>query len=110
MSSGRDPRHETLPRDTQDDVCKKVADLRMTPIEGREFQRFREEKMRGRVRMSKLEAEMDNLIASSLRYKSPYKRSAKQLANEAIEAAELESLNKGDYKRTTKIVETKRKV
>ena len=110
MSSGRDPRHETLPRDTQDDVCKKVADLRMTPIEGREFQRFREDNMRGRQRVQKLEAEMDNLIASSLHYKSPYKRSAQQLAKEALEAAEHESLNRADYKKTTRIVETKRNV
>ena len=91
MSSGRDPRHLPLPRDTTgDDVSKKVADLRMTPIDGRDFNTFHEASMRGRQRLNKLERELDSLTASSLSYKPPARLSAQQLAREALEAAERE--------------------
>ena len=108
MTSGRDPRHETLARDTKDDVSKKVADLRMTPIDGRELYRFQEANTQGRLRVHKLEAELDSLISSSLRYKSPYKRSAQQLAKKALEAAEQERLSSAENTKTTRIIETKR--
>ena len=110
MSSGRDPRHVPLTRDTTgDDVSKKVADLRMTPIDGREFHTFHEATMRGRQRVNKLERELDCLTASSLSYKPPVRLSAQQLAKEALEAAEMERCG-GTYKRTVLLSETKSKI
>ena len=110
MSSGRDPRHVPLARDTTgDDVSKKMADLRMTPIDGRDFHSFQEARMRGRQRVNKLERELDCLTASSLSYQPPVRVSAEQLAREALQAAEVERSG-GTYKRTVLTRETKARI
>ena len=110
MSSGRDPRHTPLSRDTRgDDVSKKVADLRMTPIDGRDFHTFYEANMRGRQRLNKLERELDSLTASSLSYKPPHRLSAQQLAKEALEAAEMERCG-GTYRKTVLTSKTEAKM
>jgi len=106
-ASGRDPRHVLLPRDKSDDICKKVADLRMTPIEGRDFESYREATIRGRIRVNKLEKELDSMISNSMSYKSNYLKSARQMAKEAYEAAESESQSSRTYRKTT-IVDAKK--
>ena len=123
-ASGRDPRHILLPRDKSDDICKKVknlflksefggqsllkvADLRMTPIEGRDFDNYREATARGRIRVNKLEKELNNMISNSMSYKSHYLKSAKQMAKEAYEASESEAQSSRSYRKTT-IVDSKK--
>jgi len=108
-SSGRDPRHVGVPWDTSDDICKKVADLRITPFEGRELQSHREANMRGRLRVQKLEKELSALTSSAMKYKSFYSKSASQMAKEAIEASESEAAASKKVRKTT-IVESSRQV
>merc|ERR1712215_176999 len=109
VSSGRDPRHVGVPRDTSDDICKKVADLRMTPFEGRELESYSEASMRGRLRVQKLEKELSALTSSAMKYKSSYLKSASQMAKEAIEASESEAAASKTMRKTT-IVESSRQV
>jgi len=109
VSSGRDPRHVGVPRNTSDDICYKVADLRMTPFEGREMQSHTEASMRGRVRVQKLEKELNALTSSAMKYKSFYAKSAAQMAKEAIEASESEAAASRKVRRTT-VVESSREV
>merc|ERR1711936_1427934 len=109
VSSGRDPRHVGVPRDTSDDICKKVADLRMTPFEGRELESYSEANMRGRLRVQKLEKELSALTSCAMKYKSSYLKSASQMAKEAIEASESEAAASKTMRKTT-IVESSRQV
>merc|ERR1712168_1736244 len=108
-SSGRDPRHVGVPRDTSDDICYKVADLRMTPFESRELQSHTEASMRGRLRVQKIEKELSALTSSAMKYKSFYSKSAAQMAKEAIEASECEAAESRKVRKTT-IVESSRQV
>merc|ERR1712098_46834 len=108
-SSGRDPRHVGVPRDTSDDICYKVADLRMTPFESRELQSHTEANMRGRLRVQKLEKELSALTSSAMKYKSFYAKSAAQMAKEAIEASESEAAASRKVRKTT-VVESSRQV
>lgn len=108
-SSGRDPRHVGVPRDLSDDICYKVADLRMTPFESRELQSHTEANMRGRLRVQKLEKELSALTSSAMKYKSFYSKSASQMAKEAIEASESEAAASRKVRKTT-IVESSRQV
>merc|ERR1712168_1305622 len=108
-SSGRDPRHVGVPRDTSDDICYKVADLRMTPFESRELQSHTEASMRGRLRVQKLEKELSALTSSAMKYKSFYAKSAAQMAKEAIEASESEAAESRTVRKTT-IMESSRQV
>merc|ERR1711892_1028634 len=108
-SSGRDPRHVGVPRDTSDDICYKVADLRMTPFESRELQSQTEANMRGRLRVQKLEKELSALTSSAMKYKSFYSKSAAQMAREAIEASESEAAASKSMRKTT-IVESSKQV
>ena len=85
-----------------------VADLRMTPFEGRDYDSFREATVRGRYRVNKLERELNDMISSNMSYKSCYSKSAKQMAKEAYEAAESESKSSRGYKKTT-VIETSKK-
>jgi len=108
-SSGRDPRHVGVPRDTSDDICKKVADLCITPFEGRELQSHTEANMRGRLRVQKMEKELSALTTSAMKYRSFYSKSASQMAKEAIEASESEAAASKKVRKTT-IIESSRQV
>merc|ERR1712133_178389 len=69
VNSGKDPRHVMVPRNLDDDICKKVADIHM--IDDSSMSR------EGRIKVEKLEKELNALINSSMSYKSNYKMSAK---------------------------------
>jgi len=101
--SGQDPRHVTLPRGIgADDVSKKVADLRLTPISGRDYDSHRALTLRGRARILRLEKELDSVVSRSLaggrRY---FAKSARQLAKEA-EKESQQSLS-GKYRKMTTV-------
>ena len=79
----------------------------MTPIEGRDFDSYREATARGRFRVNKLEKELNSMISNSMSYKSHYLKSAQQMAKEAYEAAESEAQSSRTYRKTT-IVDSKK--
>merc|ERR1712203_672900 len=95
--SGRDPRHTLVPRDLEDDICKKVADIHMYENSTKSQQ--------ARVKVEKMEKELNALINSSMAYKSVYNKTAKQMAMEAMEACESEAAAPSKKIRKT-VVET----
>merc|ERR1712037_415066 len=72
--SGRDPRHVMVPRNLEDDICKKVADIHM-----------HENSVKSQQGRLKMEKELAALITSSMSYKSVYSKTAKQMAMEAMQ-------------------------
>lgn len=101
--SGQDPRHVTLSRGTaEDDVSKKVADLRISPLSGRDYDSHRALTVRGRVRVLRLERELDSVVSSSMAYsRSYYAKSARQLAKEAEQ--ESQQSQSGKYRKITTV-------
>lgn len=101
--SGQDPRHVTLSRGTAvDDVSKKVADLRMTPISGRDYDSHRALTVRGRTRIQRLERELDSVVSSSMAYnRSYYAKTARQLAKEAEQESQHSQC--GKYRKITTV-------
>merc|ERR1711936_88740 len=97
--SGRDPRHTLVPRNLEDDICKKVADIHMYENSTKSQQ--------ARVKVEKMEKELNALINSSMAYKSVYKKTAKQMAMEAMEACESEAASSKKVRKT--VVETSSK-
>merc|ERR1711988_326315 len=91
--SGRDPRHTLVPRDLEDDICKKVADIHMYEDSARSSQH-------ARLKVEKMEKELNALISSSMAYKSVYKKTAKQMAMEAMEACESEAASSKKIRKT----------
>jgi len=91
--SGRDPRHTLVPRDLEDDICKKVADIHMYEDSARSSQQ-------ARLKVEKMEKELNALISSSMAYKSVYKKTAKQMAMEAMEACESEAASSKKIRKT----------
>ena len=81
----------------------------MTPIDGRDYDSYREASVRGRVRVSKLEKELNNTISTNMSYRSNYLKSARQMAKEAYDAAESESKSSRGYKKTTVVESSNRR-
>jgi len=106
QTSGKDPRHIGVPWDTSDDICKKVADIHMTPYEGREVGEARAASSQSRLKMERMEKELASITASAMKYRSMYSKSAHQMASEAMQAVEEESKSK--TVRKTVVQETKR--
>merc|ERR1712042_409980 len=84
VNSGKDPRHVLVPRNHDDDICKKAADIHMYDTSSMSNA--------GRVKVEKLEKELNALIASSMSYKSSYAKSARQMASEAMSAFDAEAM------------------
>jgi len=97
VNSGKDPRHVMVPRNLDDDICKKVADIHM--LDNSSMSR------EGRNKVEKLEKELNALINSSMSYKSNYKMSAKQMAMQAMEDCQSEAAASSKKIRKT-VVET----
>jgi len=104
-TSGRDPRHVGVPRDITDDICKKVADIHMAPFEGREIAAARSALSQGKLKIDKMEKELAAITTSAMKYHSVYLKSARQMASEAMMAAEAEEKSSSKKVRKT-IVES----
>merc|ERR1712112_538231 len=100
VNSGKDPRHVLVPRNHDDDICKKVADIHMYDTTSMSNE--------GRVKVEKLERELNALIASSMSYKSSHAKSAKQMASEAMSACDAEAMASSKIIRKT-VVESSSK-
>merc|ERR1712055_737745 len=105
--SGKDPRHTVLPRNTGDDICKVVADLHISPFASKEINSAKSASMHGRVKVERLEKELDRLTESAMSYKSIYAKSAAQMAKEALEACEMEAASSKKVRKTV-VEETSR--
>lgn len=106
QTSGKDPRHVGVPRDTSDDICKKVADIHMSPYEGREIGEARAASSQSKLKMERMEKELASITSSAMKYRSLYTKSAAQMAMEAMSAVEEESKSKKVKK--TVVEETRR--
>jgi len=109
-TSGKDPRHVGVPRDISDDICKKVADIHMTPYDSREIGMARQASAAGRLKVERMEKELASITSSAMKYKSFYLKSAAQMAKDALEAAETEAMASKKVKRTVVEESSRRQV
>jgi len=90
-SSGKDPRHTVLPRSLGDDICKVVADLHISPYESKEVNAAKASYAQGRLKVDRMEKQLQHLTDSAMSYKSIYAKSAAQMAREAMEVTQYSS-------------------
>merc|ERR1739848_284640 len=90
-SSGRDPRHVYVPRDTSDDVLYKIADLHIQPYDRQELGVAKSAVAQGKLKIDRMEKELAAITSSAMKFQSSYAKSAKQMAKEAMEASESEA-------------------
>merc|ERR1712010_202621 len=109
VSSGEDPRHAVLPRSLGDDICKVVADLHISPYETKEVNAAKASYAQGRLKVDRMEKQLQCLTASAMSYKSSYSKSAAQMAREAMEACEQEAASSKKVRRTV-VEESSRRV
>merc|ERR1712200_120816 len=108
-SSGKDPRHTVLPRSLGDDICKVVADLHISPYESKEVNAAKASYAQGRLKVDRMEKQLQHLTDSAMSYKSIYAKSAAQMAREAVEACEQEAASSKKVRRTV-VEESSRRV
>merc|ERR1712001_336504 len=109
VSSGKDPRHTVLPRSLGDDICKVVADLHISPFESKEVNAAKASYAQGRLKVDRMEKQLQSLTDSAMSYKSIYAKSAHQMAREAMEACEQEAASSKKVRRTV-VEESSRRV
>jgi len=109
VSSGKDPRHTVLPRNLGDDICKVVADLHISPYESKEVNAAKASYAQGRLKVDRMEKQLQFLTDSAMSYKSTYAMSARQMAKEAMEACEQEAASSKKVRRTV-VEESSRRV
>jgi len=109
VSSGKDPRHTVLPRSLGDDICKVVADLHISPYESKEVNAAKASYAQGRLKVDRMEKQLQCLTDSAMSYKSSYSKSASQMAREAMEACEQEAASSKKVRRTV-VEESSRRV
>merc|ERR1711970_1692234 len=109
VSSGKDPRHTVLPRSLGDDICKVVADLHISPYESKEVTAAKASYAQGRLKVDRMEKQLQHLTDSAMSYKSIYAKSAAQMAREAMEACEQEAASSKKVRRTV-VEESSRRV
>merc|ERR1712128_3707 len=109
VSSGKDPRHTVLPRNLGDDICKVVADLHISPYESKEVNAAKASYAQGRLKVDRMEKQLQFLTDSAMSYKSTYAMSARQMAKEAMEACEQEAASSKKVQRTV-VEESSRRV
>merc|ERR1712183_1133671 len=109
VSSGKDPRHTVLPRSLGDDICKVVADLHISPYESKEVNAAKASYAQGRLKVDRMEKQLQSLTDSAMSYKSIYAKSATQMAREAMEACEQEAASSKKVRRTV-VEESSRRV
>jgi len=109
VSSGKDPRHTVLPRSLGDDICKVVADLHISPYESKEVSAAKASYAQGRLKVDRMEKQLQSLTDTAMSYKSIYSKSAAQMAREAMEACEQEAASSKKVRRTV-VEESSRRV
>merc|ERR1711970_392667 len=107
QNSGKDPRHVPVPRNVDDDICYKVADIHLSPYSGKEVSSASSMSQQGRLKLERMEKELSALTSSAMSYKSMYAKSASQMAAEAMSAAESEAASSKKIRKT--VVESSRR-
>jgi len=107
QNSGKDPRHVPVPRNVDDDICKLVADIHLSPYSGKEVNSAKSMSQQGRLKIERMEKEVDALTSSAMSYKSMYAKSASQMAAEAMSAAESEAASSKKVRKT--VIESSRR-
>lgn len=69
---------------SEDDIYKKMADIRMSPWRGQELEQELRMAQESRARLTSLERELENITKSAMRYRPVYHKSARELAREAL--------------------------
>jgi len=82
-----------------DDVSKRMADIRMTPYRGEELQQEYQASQQSRARLTSLNRELESITRNNMAYRSNYGKTARQLAKEAMDDEKMSS----SYKKTRKI-------
>jgi len=108
-TSGRDPRHVGVPRDTTDDILKKIADIHMTPYDSKEMGQAKAAMNQGRLKIERMEKELNAITQSAMKFQSMYTKSAAQMAKEAMTAVESEASSSKKTRKTV-VEEVKRGV
>merc|ERR1712038_447732 len=55
QNSGKDPRHVPVPRNVDDDICYKVADIHLSPYSGKEVSSASSMSQQGRLKIERME-------------------------------------------------------
>lgn len=100
QNSGKDPRHVPVPRNVDDDICKMVADIHLSPFSGKEVASASSMSNQGKLKLERMEKELSALTSSAMSYKSMYAKSASQMAAEAISACESEASSSKKIRKT----------
>merc|ERR1712168_1726639 len=107
QNSGKDPRHVPVPRNVDDDICKLVADIHLSPYSGKEVSSANSMSQQSKLKIERMEKELSALTSSAMSYKSMYAKSASQMAAEAMCAAESEAASSKKIRKT--VVESSRR-
>merc|ERR1712212_1040153 len=107
QNSGKDPRHVPVPRNVDDDISYLVADIHLSPYSGKEVSSASSMSQQGRLKIERMEKELNALTSSAMSYKSMYAKSASQMAAEAMSAAESEAASSKKVRKT--VVESSRR-
>jgi len=107
VSSGKDPRHVLVPHKIDDDISYMVAGLHITPFAGKEISGAKAATQQGRLKVERMEKELNKVVNSSMSYKSIYTKSASQMAQEAMMACEAEASSNKKTRKT--VIETSSK-
>jgi len=101
-TSAKDPRHVMVPWDITDDICKKVADIHMAPYAKGEAETAAQASLARWSKVNKMESDLEALTKTAMTYSSCYKKSAAQMAKEAM--SEDASAVASSYKKTKKTI------
>jgi len=107
VSSGKDPRHVLVPYNIDDDINYRIAGLHITPFEGKETSSAKAAYMQGRLKVERMEKELNKVTSSAMSYKSIYAKSASQMAQEAMMACEADAASSKKTRKT--VIETSSK-
>jgi len=100
QNSGKDPRHVPVPRNVDDDICKMVADIHLSPYSGKEVASASSMSNQGKLKIERMEKELSALTSSAMSYKSMYAKSASQMAADALSACESEASSSKKIRKT----------
>ena len=87
--------------------CFQVADIHLSPYSGKEVNSAKSMSQQGRLKIERMEKEVDALTSSAMSYKSMYAKSASQMAAEAMSAAESEAASSKKVRKT--VIESSRR-
>ena len=72
----------------------------MAPYEGKEIGEARSAMAQGRLKIDRLERELEAITVSAMKYRSSYTKSAAQMAKQAMSEAESEAMATKKIRRT----------